>query len=249
MYVQGAAGQAGKGREGGEPPDIRQQDTGKQAQERMPEGDRDTRTLLIVDDSPFIRDILRVMLSRGKYRTITAAGASDCMHALQGCIPDLILLDIMMEPVNGWQILRTLRATPQSAGIPVIMITAKPLNPRDVTEYGSAIEDYLVKPITHAELFGAIEGLFTRKSRVDREIREAAETGTSPAMLTEYQDLTRQVFVSQRLAERLEQSLRSGYVAAGERATVTRSIGQIQQEIHRRENRIREIRKKFSPEP
>jgi two-component system OmpR family response regulator len=202
-------------------------------------------TILIVDDSPYIRDILKAMLSRGGYAPITAADAAECTKMMAGQTPDLILLDIMMEPVNGWDILRALRNNPDTAGIPVMMITAKPLTPREAEEYGSIIEDYLVKPITHSELFGAIGGFFARRSRVEHEVTSAAEAGMGPDILAEYRDLSRLVVVSQRLLGLLEDSLRSGYVAAGERQEAIRAIDRMKQKIVLQENRIRQIRETF----
>ena len=204
-------------------------------------------TILIVDDSPYIRDILKAMLSRGGYAPITAADAAGCKKITADQTPDLILLDIMMEPVNGWETLRALRNNPDTAGIPVMMITAKPLTPREAEEYGSIIEDYLVKPITHSELFGAIGGFFARRSRVEREATSAAEAGMGPDILAEFRDLSRLVVVSQRLLGLLEDSLRSGYVAAGERHEVIRAIDRMKQKIVHQENRIRQIRETFGP--
>lgn len=204
-------------------------------------------SILIVDDSPYIREILRAMLTRGGYAPVTAGGAAECTRVLADHAPDLILLDIMMEPVNGWETLRAIRNNPGTAAFPVMMITAKPLTPREAEQYGSLIEDYLVKPITHSELFGAIEGFFARRSRVEREIARAAEAGTGPEVLTEYRDLSRLVTVSQRLLGLLGESLRSGYVAAGERHEVIGAIERMKKEIVSRENRIREIREGFDP--
>jgi two-component system, OmpR family, response regulator len=206
-----------------------------------------THTILIVDDSPYIRDILGTMLTRGGYTAIAAADAAECTRCLADHTPDLILLDIMMEPVNGWEILRALRDNPDTAAFPVMMITAKPLSPREAEEYGSIIEDYLVKPITHTELFGALEGFFTRRSRVEHEAMSAADAGTGPDVLAEFRDLSRLVIVSRRLLGLLEESLRSGYVAPAERQSVIRATVRMRQKIVHQENRIREIRETFGP--
>lgn len=206
-----------------------------------------THTLLIVDDSPYIRDILSTMLNRGGYTAIAVADASECTRYLADHTPDLILLDIMMEPVNGWEILRALRDNPDTAAFPVMMITAKPLSPREAEEYGSSIEDYLVKPITHSELFRALEGFFTRRSRVEQEAIRAAAAGAGRDVIAEYQSLSRLVIVSRRLLGLLEESLRSGYVAPAERQAVIRATERMRQRIGYQEDRLREIREAFGP--
>jgi two-component system, OmpR family, response regulator len=214
----------------------------------MPAGGRVTHTLLIVDDSPYIRDILKTMLTRRGYTAVTAADGAECTKILDGCTPDLILLDIMMEPVTGWEILRALRDNPDTAAFPVMMITAKPLTPREAEEYGNIIEDYLVKPITHSELFGAVEGFFARRSRVEHEVINATGAGMGPDILTEYRDLSRQVIVSRRLVGLLGESLRSGYVAPGERQAAIGTIERMKQKIVRQEIRIGEIHGMFGRE-
>ena len=59
-------------------------------------------TILIVDDSPMIVDVFVTMLERGGYKPITAFSGEECLETLRSTIPDLILLDIMMEPMDGW---------------------------------------------------------------------------------------------------------------------------------------------------
>jgi two-component system, OmpR family, response regulator len=206
-----------------------------------------THTLLIVDDSPYIRDILSTMLNRGGYTAIAAADAAECTRCLADHTPDLILLDIMMEPVNGWEILRALRDNPDTAAFPVMMITAKPLSPHEAEEYGSSIEDYLVKPITHSDLFCALEGFFTRRSQVEKEAVRATAAGAGRDVVAEYQSLSRLVIVSRRLLGLLEESLRSGYVAPAERQAVVRATERMRQKIGYQEDRIREIRDSFGP--
>ena len=109
-------------------------------------------TILVVDDSPFIVDVFVTMLERGGYRTVAAYGGEECLEILKTVTPDLILLDIMMEPVDGWETLERIKENPETKEIPVLMLTAKQLTPAEAQEYGIYIEDYVLKPITHREL-------------------------------------------------------------------------------------------------
>ena len=86
-------------------------------------------TILVVDDSPFIVDVFVTMLERGGYRTVAAYGGEECLEILKTVTPDLILLDIMMEPMDGWETLEKIKENPTTKEIPVLMLTAKQLTP------------------------------------------------------------------------------------------------------------------------
>ena len=116
-------------------------------------------TVMVVDDSPFIVDIFMTMLERGGYRSVAAYSGEECLEILDTVKPDLILLDIMMEPMDGWETLMHIKNRHSLRDIPVMMLTAKQLTPSEAQEYGIYIEDYIMKPITHRELYDAIENL------------------------------------------------------------------------------------------
>ncbi|KUL00043.1 MAG: Response regulator receiver protein, partial [Methanoculleus marisnigri] len=103
-------------------------------------------TILAVDDSPMIVDVFVTMLERGGYRPITAFSGEECLEVLNATPPDLVLLDIMMEPMDGWETLGRIKTNPATRDIPVLMLTAKPLTPEEANEYGAYIEDYILKP-------------------------------------------------------------------------------------------------------
>jgi len=84
-------------------------------------------TILVVDDSPFIVDVFINMLERGGYRSIAAYSGQECLDILKDVRPDLILLDIMMEPMDGWETLEHVKNNSETKEIPVLMLTAKQL--------------------------------------------------------------------------------------------------------------------------
>jgi CheY-like chemotaxis protein len=197
-------------------------------------------TILVVDDSPFIIDIFSAMLRKGGYRTISASGGRECLDILQkGIHPDLILLDIMMEPPDGWETLVRIKADPGTSAIPVMMITAKDLTPGEVDEYGSWIEDFLQKPITHRDLFGAIGDFFARTSRIEEELRDARAAGLPDPLRTEYGELSRLAIVGRRLLGLLEQA---DPAARRKEREPSRTVTRMKEDIDRYERRIAEIR-------
>src|SRR5208337_1623075 len=109
-------------------------------------------TILIVDDSPFIVDGLAAILSRKVYTPVCANGGDECLTILKTVIPDLILLDIMMEPIDGWETLDRIKKNPVTKDIPVLMFSAKKISPGEAEEHSLKIEDFISKPVNPAQL-------------------------------------------------------------------------------------------------
>ncbi|MFA7695804.1 MAG: response regulator [Methanoregula sp.] len=161
-------------------------------------------TILVVDDSPFIVDVFVTMLERGGYRTVAAYGGEECLEILKTVTPDLILLDIMMEPMDGWETLEKIKENPATKEIPVLMLTAKQLTPTEAQEYGIFIEDYVLKPITHRELYDAIEHVLSRRQTIRSDMDRARESGFDSEMVNEYAQLSKSIDVNKRLMKILE---------------------------------------------
>ena len=161
-------------------------------------------TILVVDDSPFIVDVFVTMLERGGYRTVAAYGGEECLEILKTVTPDLILLDIMMEPMDGWETLEKIKENPATKDVPVLMLTAKQLTPTEAQEYGPYIEDYVLKPITHRELYDAIEHVLSRRQNIRADIDKAAQSGADEELVSEYARLSKGIDVNKRLMKILE---------------------------------------------
>jgi two-component system, OmpR family, phosphate regulon response regulator PhoB len=81
-------------------------------------------TILIVEDEPDVAEMIRYNLEKDTYRTIVAQGGTEALQAAQTCTPDLILLDIMLPDVTGWEVCRILRESEKTRSIPILMLTA-----------------------------------------------------------------------------------------------------------------------------
>jgi len=88
-------------------------------------------TVLIVDDSPYIVDGLVALLKRKGFSTVASHGGEEALTLLVSTRPDLILLDIMMEPMDGWETLGKIKADPATRDIPVLMFSAKKITPEE----------------------------------------------------------------------------------------------------------------------
>lgn len=117
-------------------------------------------TILIVDDSPYIVDGLVALLKRKGYKPIPTHGGDEALSVLTTVTPDLILLDIMMEPMDGWETLGKIKANPVTKDLPVLMFSAKKITPEEAAEHSVNIEDFVSKPVNPAPLPRVDPGYF-----------------------------------------------------------------------------------------
>ena len=141
-------------------------------------------TILVVDDSPFIVDVIVTMLERGGYRTVAAYGGEECLEILKTVTPDLILLDIMMEPVDGWETLERIKENPDTKEIPVLMLTARDATQDRVRGLDTGADDYLVKPFDLSELLARLRALIRRSARQARPSVEVRDLVIDPRSRT-----------------------------------------------------------------
>lgn len=112
-------------------------------------------TVLVVEDDPILRMSLRRALRSAGFAVQTAATGPEGLEAALGQRPDLVLLDIMLPGLNGFEILARIRA--QDAELPVVLVTAKGEEEDKVRGLGLGADDYVVKPFGVAELLARVE--------------------------------------------------------------------------------------------
>jgi len=113
-------------------------------------------TILIVDDVPDIRDLFTTFLTNAGFSTISVGSGAECIELLKTTRPDLILLDIMMEPMDGWQTLTLIKSQPETKDIPVMMVTGKSLIESEQQEHSGQYKIYMMKPVTPQKLKDSI---------------------------------------------------------------------------------------------
>ncbi len=199
-------------------------------------------TIMVVDDSAFIVDVFVTMLERGGYRTISTYGGQECLDLLRTERPDLILLDIMMEPMDGRETLERIKSNAETKDIPVMMLTAKQLDPDEAEEYAIYVEDYVLKPITHRELYDAIEYILNRRARIRQDVEAARAAGVDQQVIDEYARISKSIEVNRRLVS----ILGSNYNIEDNRTRIgdelARAIKSMNMNISFQEDRLDEIR-------
>ena len=117
------------------------------------------KKILVVDDSPTERLAMTELLVKNGYEVATADSGEDAIVKSKSETPDLILMDVVMPGMNGYQATRTISRDEATRAIPIIMCTSKGLETDRIWGMRQGAYDYLVKPVEHAELLGRIKAL------------------------------------------------------------------------------------------
>ena len=120
------------------------------------------KKILIVDDEDDILHFLDLVLREKGYEVATATGGQEALTRAQLERPDLILLDIMMPQMDGWEVLKLLRVDEETAAIPVAMLSARTEARDRVQGLQEGAVDYICKPFSLQELIGKIEAIFAQ---------------------------------------------------------------------------------------
>lgn len=118
--------------------------------------------ILVVDDSPTEIHVLKTMLEKHGYQVCVAVDGDQGMSKARSEQPDLILMDIVMPGVNGFQATRKLSKDPVTASIPIVMISTKDQDTDRIWAKRQGALDYITKPVTEAELLAKINAVLKR---------------------------------------------------------------------------------------
>jgi DNA-binding NarL/FixJ family response regulator len=132
--------------------------------------------LLLVDDEPGVRLSVKEYLQEvGDFDVQVASNANDAWQMLQQKTPDLVISDIMMPQVDGYQFLKKLRDDPRYKSLPVVFLTARGMTSDRIQGYHAGVDAYLSKPFDPDELVAIVNNLLTRRSATTGETASSTE--------------------------------------------------------------------------
>src|SRR5579864_8366425 len=109
--------------------------------------------VLHIDDKPEMIEMIRIILSKAGYEVTGATDGRSGLKTLDVLMPDVVLLDLMMPDIDGWEVFRLIKANPKTAHIPVIVLTARAQSIDKVLGLHIAkVDDYITKPFNQAQV-------------------------------------------------------------------------------------------------
>ena len=132
--------------------------------------------LLLVDDEPGLREAVQAYLEDSNFAVEVASNARDGWELLQQTNPDLVISDIMMPQVDGYQFLKQVREDPRYKALPVVFLTAKGMTSDRIQGYQAGCDAYLSEPFDPDELVAIVTNLLARRAAA----KETSENADSP---------------------------------------------------------------------
>jgi class 3 adenylate cyclase len=128
----------------------------------------EARRVLVVDDTPVNLKLLADLLGARGYTVTTAATGAEALEKIDAAPPDLVLLDVMMPGMSGYDVCRKIRENPATAMLPVMMVTALDPGQERVKGIEAGADDFLTKPINQPELLARVRSLLRVKTLWDQ---------------------------------------------------------------------------------
>jgi DNA-binding response OmpR family regulator len=127
--------------------------------------DSSGKRILCIEDEPEMIDLIRLILGRRGYEVIGAAGGKEGLKEVREKHPDLVLLDLMMPDMDGWEVYQQMKAEDSTRHIPVIVVTAKAQSIDKVLGLHIAkVDDYIAKPFSPQELLSSVEKVLNKNT-------------------------------------------------------------------------------------
>jgi len=123
------------------------------------------KRIVCIEDEPEMIDLIQLILNRRGFEVTGASGGKEGLQIVRDTHPDLVLLDLMMPEMDGWEVYQQMKAEETTRNIPVIIVTAKAQNIDKVLGLHIAkVDDYIAKPFGPQELIDSVEKVLNRRS-------------------------------------------------------------------------------------
>ncbi len=136
-------------------------------------------TILIVEDEEDVAEMIRYNLEKESYRTVVAYSGAEALKAAEAHAPDLVLLDILLPDLSGWEVCRILRDSTENHSIPIVMLTALSSEEARIKGLTLGADDFVTKPFSIKELLLRIRNMIDRQHALRRVLKKEKEKDLS----------------------------------------------------------------------
>lgn len=197
--------------------------------------------IMIIDDNPTLVDLFTIILEKGGHSTISAKSGIEACDLINNKKPDLIMLDIMMEPIDGWETMRRIREVMPSADVPIVMLTAKQLTTEEIMNYSRMIDGYVMKPVTATQLRELVDSVIESRNNIKKTVDKARDIGLDDDTLSDYISLKKDVFVANKMLNLLKECLEGDFECSIDALSFGEDIRKIESEIEDNSKKLKEI--------
>ncbi|MFZ5643637.1 MAG: response regulator transcription factor [Bacillota bacterium] len=206
---------------------------------------QERKRILVIDDDQNICDLLQMYLEKNGYNTLFAHDGSEGLNSFKNHNPDLILLDIMLPVINGWEVCRLIR---QKSDVPIIMLTARDTSDEKISGLDMGADDYVIKPFDPGEVVARVRAHLRKKAprassagevlvagnlQLDITKYEAVMEGTPVSLAPKEIQLLHYLMLNKNIVLSREQILEKvwGYDYIGETRTVDMHVKKIREKL------------------
>ena len=125
--------------------------------------------VLVVDDDPQVLKLLRLNFELEGYDVVSATDGNDALEAVKIEAPDVVVCDVMMPGVDGLEVVKRLRGAPDTASVPIVLLSAKALRGDAEAGLDAGADEYVTKPFDPTELVDIVAGLLAKRSKSSRK--------------------------------------------------------------------------------
>ena len=147
-----------------------------------------SKRLLVVDDEPNLLRAVAACLKSEGYEVNTARSGREALMQLAEAVPDLLVSDIRMPGMDGYQLARQLRGSPRTALVPIVFLTAKDETADRIEGFRAGVDAYLTKPFEPEELIAVVDGILSRVERTHSQIARLVDSTISEDEPVTFQD-------------------------------------------------------------
>ena len=147
-----------------------------------------SKRLLVVDDEPNLLRAVAACLKAGGYEVNTARSGREALVQLAEAVPDLVVSDIRMPGMDGYQLAHQLRGSPRTALVPIVFLTAKDETADRIEGFRAGVDAYLTKPFEPDELIAVVSGILKRVERTHSQIARLVGSTVADDVPMTFQD-------------------------------------------------------------